>query len=73
VVAIKNFQRMIQSIMKFCFGSIARGSLNFWIGSTTNEPKLIEWERQNRERRQSRPNGRKLIAGSRLATRPGCG
>ena len=39
VVAIKNFQRMIQSIMKSCFGSIARGSLNFWIGSTTNEPE----------------------------------
>ena len=39
MVAIKNFQRMIQSIMKFCFGSIARGSLNFWIGSTTNEPE----------------------------------
>jgi hypothetical protein len=36
VAAIKNFRRMIQSIRKSCFGSIIRGSSNFWIGSIAN-------------------------------------
>jgi hypothetical protein len=36
VAAIKNFLRMIQSIRKSCFGSIVKGSSNFWIGSIAN-------------------------------------
>ena len=36
MAVIKNFQRMIQSIRKSCFGSIIKGSSNFWIGSTAN-------------------------------------
>ena len=36
VAAIKNFRRMIQSIRKSCFGSIVKGSSNFWIGSIAN-------------------------------------
>jgi hypothetical protein len=36
VAAIKNFRRMTRSIRKSCFGSIVKGSSNFWIGSIAN-------------------------------------
>jgi hypothetical protein len=39
VAAMKNFRRMIQSIRRYCFGSIVRGLLNLWIGSITSEPQ----------------------------------
>ena len=50
-MAIDNFRKTIQSIWKPYFGLIARGSLNFWIGFTT-ERNLEESSEEANERRE---------------------